>query len=252
MRLQVRALSEAGLGRFSAWLNNPVGAAPKEILESADDTRLLESKYYIDSSKRFSTSFELGAYLSCDVFIDVTDFTTLSADANIWAWLSLAFIDDLVRRDKHNEGKLLAKSHYVHESPRLAYRLIVRTAWQLFFLHGEVSRVALGSIRSPWGDMAEQMTSRQEMYSHQNYWAVAKDLYTLADGSLKTGVTTRRPPVSKRGPKTRAGLGCVQRLPFTFKQFERTYNLRKMPKDDILRLLPNEYSRWRVNDKQEA
>ena len=90
------------------------------------------------------------------------------------------------------------------------------------------------------------MTARQEIYAHRSFWPVASSLYAMPDGSVKAGATSQRTRDARRDPKSKAGLGGVRRLPFTFKQFERTYNLRQMTSEQIAELLPVEYQKWRT------
>jgi hypothetical protein len=247
MTTPVRSLNDAGTAMFSAWLENPTTPAPKALLEDDSATDMVDGGYQIDSTRQFATSYDLGQYLSREVFVGNVDRLALLADKGMWAWLSLAFIDSLLKKGRGaGAGKPLAKPHYIMQSPRLAYRLIARTAWDLVSLHGESAKVALGSSKSPWGEMAEQMTARQEIYAHRSFWPVANALYAAPDGSLKKGTTSQRSREARRDPKSKAGLGGVRRLPFTFKQFERTYNLRRMSAAEIVTLLPNEYQRWRI------
>jgi len=249
MAIQVRSLNELGQAKFVAWLSNPIDGPPKSLLEDDSVTGVVDG-YKIDLDRKFSTSYELGQYLAKDVFVVVPDRLALLDNHGMWAWISLAFIESLVKRGAGGLGKPLAKPHYVMESPRLGYRLIARTAWDLVSLHGEAANVALGSAKSPWGEMAEQMTARQEIYAHRSFWSVAQALYAKPDGSVKKGVTSQRSKEARRDPTNLAGLGGVRRLPFTFKQFERTYNLRRMTASQITGLLPNEYRKWRAHAEE--
>lgn len=241
---QVKSLNSVGISKFEAWLDNPAGAAPKVILQDETTADVVDGGYQVDLSRRFSNSFELGEYLARHVFVGTVNRFSLLSNDGMWAWISLVFIESLLRKVR-NAGKPLAKPHYIAQSQRLAYRLIARTAWDLVSLHGDVAKVALGSSKSPWGEIAEQMTARQEIYAHRSFWPVACALYSLEDGSVKTGVTTKRTQEARQDPKNKTGLGGVGRLPTTFKQFERTYNLRKMTSDKIVALLPAEYNKWR-------
>ncbi|MGL6245507.1 hypothetical protein [Pseudomonas sp.] len=246
---QVRSLSEVGIAKLAAWIDAPTNAAPTELLRDDTFTDVVDGEYPIDVSRKFSTSFELGEYLANEVFVGKVDRFALLSNHGMWAWISLAFMDSLVSKGRGTGiGKPLAKPHYIMQSPRLAYRLIVRTAWDLVSLHGTAAKVALGSLRSPWGEMAEQMTSRQEIYAHRSFWPVANSLYSMPDGSVKKGVTSQRAKKDRCDPKSKAGLGGIRRLPFTFKQFERTYNLRQMASDEIATLLPTEYVKWRAGN----
>lgn len=246
MTIKVRSLNAQGLEKFEAWLTSPTGAAPLQILEHLDFTEEIDGEFRVDTTRKFATSYELGTFLDQEVFVDAKSHGMLLENHSMWSWLSLALIDSLVKKTGKDAGKPLATAHYLN-TQRLGYRLISRTAWDLVRRHGEAAKVALGSLRSPWGDMAEQMTARQEIYAHNSFWPVANALYATDDGSVKSGTTSQRNAKAKRDPKSKAGLGGVRRLPFTFKQFERTYNLRQMDSSQIVTLLPAEYEKWKAS-----
>lgn len=241
MKIPVRALNAAGIAAFGSWLDTLSGSAPKALASDPSLTEEVGAKFRLDPDRRFSTSYQLGTYLCLEVFADVEDRFSLLALNGMWSWISLVYIDSLCKKS----GQPLAKPHYL-DTPRLGYRLIARTAWDLVSLHGECAKLALGSARSPWGEMAEQMTSRQEIYANRSFWPVAKRLYAKSDGTVKAGATSQRTKSARTDPKSKSGLGGVRRLPFTYRQFERTYNLRTMSPDEITSLLPAEYERWRA------
>lgn len=245
MPVQVKSLNSKGIEKFEGWIRSPDGAPPRCILRDPATTDDVEGAYEVEEGRIFRSSYELGIYLHKEVFVNAEDRYALLSSHGMWAWISLFYIESLMRRDTY-PAKPLARWHYI-DTPRLGYRLIARTAWDLVALHGESARVAIGSPRSPWGEMAEQMTSRQEIYANKSFWPVANALYLTADGSVKRGATSQRSKAAKRDPRNRSGLGGVRRLPFTFKQFERTYNLRRMDGKEILELLPREYDRWRAS-----
>jgi hypothetical protein len=244
MNVSVRVLSASGMERFTAWLESPMGEAPTQLLLDPRFSEALGDDYPIDLDRTFATTYELGIYLHGDVFRSATEVYSLQTDKGMWAWISLALIKSLVSRTAKRNGLPLAFPHYVDAGPRLAYRLIARTAWNLIRLHGDAAKFAISSPTSPWGEMAEQMTSSQEVFVHPSVWPVAAHLYTDTNGKVRRGATSQRDKKAKRDPKSTAGLGAVRRLPRTFKQFDRTYNTREMTVGEITELLPTEYSRW--------
>lgn len=248
MKKRVQSLNTAGTEIFVAWLKDPKEPAPKELLDDPKYCDDIEKDFFIDSERMFDTTFELGKYLHDEVFNEVCDFVSLEASTGMWSWLSLAFISSLLSRSSSRKGKPLDFRHYIQplgqDGRRKGYRLIVRTAWRLVRLHGAHAEIALGSTRSPWGEMAEQMTSRQEIFSHPSFWAVAFRLYRSPKGDLRRGATSQRPEAAKKDPQNNAGKGGVRRLPFTFRQFDRTYLTRAMSLEQMLEVLPTEYQRW--------
>jgi hypothetical protein len=248
MKLKVMSLNEGGVSKFQAWLENPVGEPPHDLLADDQYCDPIAGEYFVDAERRFSTTYDLGIYLVEEVFASVSDPIRHRADAGIWAWVSLAMVSNLLVRTTAKFGRPLDVPHYLELSgplgQRLAYRLITRTAWELVRLHGSTAVVALGSKKSPWGEMAEQLSSRQQVFSHPCFWTLAHRLYLDTSGNLRRGATSQRPAKARKDPKNTAGRGGVRRLPFTFRQFDRTYNTRELTLEQALPLLPNEYGKW--------
>lgn len=247
-KLNVMSLNAGGVSKFQTWLENPVGDPPRHLLTDEQYCDQITGDFSVDPERRFSTTFEVGRYLVDEVFVNVRDPVKHRADSGIWAWISLALISNLLIRTSSKYGKPLDVPHYLELSgplgQRLAYRLIVRTAWELVRLHDTNAVVALGSKKSPWGEMAEQLTSRQQVFAHPCFWTIAHRLYLDAAGNLRRGATSQRPSTAKKDPKNAAGRGGVRRLPFTFRQFDRTYNTRELTLEQALPLLPEEYRKW--------
>lgn len=248
MMLKVMSLNEGGILKFQAWLESPTDEPPFYLLENEQYCDPIVGEYFVDTDRRFTTTFDLGKYLVEEVFTSVSDPVKLRAEAGMWAWVSLAMVANLLVRTTAKFGKPLDVPHYLElsgpQGQRLAYRLIVRTAWELVRLHGTTAVVALGSKKSPWGEMAEQLSSRQQVFAHSCFWKIAHRLYLDAGGNLRRGATSQRPAQARRDPKNVAGRGGVRRLPLTFRQFDRTYNTRELTLDQALPLLPNEYGKW--------
>jgi hypothetical protein len=248
MKIRVHSLNVSGIEKFAEWLKTPNRPAPIELLSDLTYCDEIANEFWVDVSHTFDTSFELGSYLHENVFHDVSDPLKIEALTGMWAWISLAFIASLLSRSSMRKDKPLDIPHYIElptqSGRRLAYRLIARTAWKLVRVHGAYAQVALGSRKSPWGEMAEQMTSRQEIFAHPGFWAVAFHLYRAPNGELQRGATSQRPASARKNPKNNAGKGGVRRLPLTFRQFDRTYLTRNMSLEQMLEVLPNEYRRW--------
>lgn len=244
MMCQIAALNADGLGKFRGWLNSPAGSPPREILTDSRFRTELDGDYQIDLDRVFETTYDLGRYLHEEVFGLDADRLVLRGRDDMWAWISLAMIDSLLRRGKGKVGLPLNEAHYINAGQRIGYRLIARTAWEVVNLHGTSARLSFSSPTSPWGDIAEQMTSRQEIYMHPSFWRVAGALYLDADGRAKRGASTIRNSGHRKDPCCRVGLGGLRRLAVSFGQFERTYLLRSMTAEQIIDILPREYEVW--------
>jgi hypothetical protein len=252
MTRTVKSLNSAGITIFEAWLREPSEEPPRHILDDLNYCDEISGDYTLDTDRTFETTFSLGKYLHEEVFQNVPDPVAHGAANGMWAWLSLAMISSLLARSEKRKGKPLDIPHYIEldgsKGRRLGYRLIARTSWKLVRIHNDAAEVALGSRKSPWGEMAEQMTSRQEIFSHPSFWSVAFRLYRTPTGELRRGATSQRNASAKKDPKNKSGRGSVRRLPTTFRQFDRTYDVRHMSLDEMLKVLPKEYAKWMVVD----
>lgn len=247
----VERLNAAGLDVLHTWLiSDVVSEPPVHLLTDPNYSVPIEPGFRIDVSRSFGTTYELGKYLNEEVFCEVHDTEALFGDAAMWAWLSLAYIKDLVSKKagKKPAGSPLAVNHYMQMgnqgAQRQNYRLIVRTAWWMARIHGASAAVVLSSPDSPWGEVAEQTIGRQHIASHKGFFALAGRLYLSADGSLKRGAAGKRSKAARHNPKAKGGLGSMRRLALTLNQFGRTYNTRVIPAERMLGLLPKEYERW--------
>src|SRR5690554_2077784 len=128
MIVPVRSFNSSGLAAFKAWLDNPSATAPKSLLTDDTLTHPTDATYELDPERGFATSFDLGSYLTEQVFGEVSDRFSLLANYGMWSWISLTYIESLSRKRGRNPGAPLANAHYLY-TPRLEYRLIARTAW---------------------------------------------------------------------------------------------------------------------------
>ena len=247
MNRYVERLNVAGLGAFHQWLiGDDFSNPPKHLLVDPSFSEQIGHQFTVDTDLSFSTTYALGKYLNEGVFTNVVDAEEIFRDAGMWAWLSLAFIGSLV--SKKPAGRPLAANHYIQTNTaggqRQNYRLICRTAWWMVRIHGSSAAIALSSLKSPWGEVAEQIIARQHIASHKGFFAVAGCLYLAPDGSLKKGAAGKRSKAAKHNPKAKGGLGSMRRLALTLNQFGRTFNTRAIPAEKMIGLLPKEYERW--------
>lgn len=243
--IPVRSLTEEGLARFSKWILDRSGTPPREILLDDAYSDQIDQLFKLDPSLKFETSFALGKYLYESVFARSEDRFGIRSMNGVWAWISLVYIDSLVSKRGKNAGKPLALAHYIDTGPRLAYRLIARTAWELNLLHQDRARIGLSSTASPWGELSEQMAgANQRNFSNRAFWLLANDLYVDADGNVRAGAASKRPKDARTNPNLTGGKGAIRRLAATMKQFERTYDVRAMTVDQLVAVLPSEYQKW--------
>ena len=239
--MKIRQLTEAGNAKFKTWLEirAPGEQPPQELLDGQDDTQeFLERE--VEVGREFRNRLEFGRYL-VEVLRDLKA-QALLAEKNdgMWNWLSVAFFRQV--------GKKMSKSwHYCvtrkGHSGSLAYRHLVRTSYEMYWRHGEKSLAMLSTDLGTWGEMSEQLTSRQFVAYHQGFIAAACALY-LRDGNLVRGAASRLKPVKKRIKGDKSGRGNVARLAIAVRRLCRTYDTNSLGEDEMLRLLPREFSRF--------
>lgn len=248
MVVHVRRFSEAGVKEFVAWLTGgSYDQYPLALLADPVMAEPIEQTLFVDTDRVFVTTFELGKYLHDEIFGEIFDPHLLWRDAGLWAWLSLAFMGSLVKRaGRKGDGEPLNPDHYVAVSESWhAYRLMTRQAWWMVRNHGEGAAIALGSDKSPWGEIAENICGRDDIRTNNAFFAVATMLYLDESGKLLRGAAGQRNKTAKRNPRSVAGLGAMRRLTKTLNQFGVTYAVRSMPTNQIIGLLPpHEYRRW--------
>jgi hypothetical protein len=179
--MKVRQLTDLGTAKFRTWLESrkPGESPPPSLFDGEDETKELLHRE-IELGKKFATRFELGCYL-VEVFRDLPAQVLLSEkNDGLWNWLTVAYFDQI--------GKKTSKYwHYVvtrrGHAGSLAYRHLLRTSFEMYWRHGETSLVMLSGDLSTWGDMSEQLTSRQNIAYHHGFIAAANELYCKQPGN---------------------------------------------------------------------
>lgn len=238
--MKVRKLTEVGAAEFQSWLDSrAVGEMPPaNLLDGAEETESVLIGIEIDPNKVFSSRYEFGQYM-VELF-GKYDARTLISQRNdgIWNWLTVVYFAQF--------GKKASKSwHYVitrrGHSGSLAYRHLARTSFEMYWRHRERSLVMLYGDMSTWGDMSEQLTSRQNVAYNHGYIMTANSLY-MEDGKLRRGAAGRVPPAKKRKPGDRRGRGGAARLALAVRRLCRTYDTHEMETTRMIELLPREFS----------
>ena len=112
MMFKVMSLNEGGVSKFQEWLESPKDDPPIFLLNNEQYCDPILGEYFVDSNRRFSTSFELGKYLVDEVFTAVANPAEHRADAGMWAWISLALLSNLLVRTPKDFGRPLKIHHY--------------------------------------------------------------------------------------------------------------------------------------------
>lgn len=218
--MKVRKLTEAGTAEFQSWLDSrAMGEMPPvNLCDGVEETELVQIGVEIDPAKVFSSRYEFGQYM-VEVFgkFDARILISQRSDG-IWNWLTIVYFSQFGKKTSRPWHYLVTRRGH---SGSLAYRHLARTSFEMFWRHRERSLVMLCADMSTWGDMSEQLTSRQDVAYHHGYILAANFLY-LENGKLRIGAANRLPPFSKRKPGSRRGHGGAERLAKSVRRLSRT------------------------------
>jgi hypothetical protein len=243
--MKIRTLTSAGRRLFGDWLKiRTAGQLPPiELISGATETAALLD-VEVDPDRLFATRFEFAQYM-LEVLSEQNIKEMLSsANDDMWNWLTVLYFSQIGKKQSKYWHYVVTRSGHAGS---LGYRHIVRTSYEMFWRHGDNSLVMLNVNMSTWGDMSEQLTSRQNVAWHRGYIATAKTLY-LADGKLKKGSAGRVPPASKRRANDKRGKGGVGRMALAARRLSRTYDTYLLDAPHMISLLPKEFAGFaRVN-----
>ncbi|MEW6230104.1 MAG: hypothetical protein AB1700_18810 [Bacillota bacterium] len=233
--MKLRRLNSTGISRFVDWLDRlragKSDPTPIYLLEDAECSGELEWDVDIDD-RDFKNRYELGEYLV--ERLKVCDQRAIQNDAGMWTWLALFWFDRLCPAEPGDSRKPLRNDNYIlSDRHRDYHRHAIRTTWLFVREHGQTVQFVFSNPLSKRGELTEQLTSRPYFLSCPGLMEAAKDLYSDPNrGTWKRGAAGSR-------------AGSVRRFGLVLKQFELTYDLYSMKKDEILSILPfKEFTRF--------
>ena len=230
----IRQLTEEGIAAFGEWLRaGGLGPVPGDLIVDQKYARAL-GEATLPSYKVFADRYEFGLYLA--EALRPFDSRAISFDHGLWSWLAAYFFDQLCPKTSDGLRSLRKEYVYIPIQPRIYYRHLVRTPWYLVHTHGEACKYLLVNPRSddpaPLSRQAyllDQLAARQFMIASPTLIAAAKLLYT----NPKTGLP-------KRGAGAK-GEGSPRRLALIANQLSLTFDIRDMPVESFMKLLPQEF-----------
>jgi hypothetical protein len=229
----VRRLSDAGLDRYRAWLDaGAPGAVPRHLLDDPQTSEPLPVSRP-RPERAFTRRYALGVALV--ELLEPLDAARVRYDVGLWDWLSLHLFDQLCPLHASGRRKLSKRWHYALEVDGFRHRPrhLVRSAWNLVYLHGPHARFLLWAPPHTHGELTEQLASTQELIASTSFIEACAIPYWDEERQ------DRRRGFGGKGP------GSARRIPFVRRQFRLTYDIDHMPAEAILALLPREFDRFR-------
>jgi len=96
-----------------------------------------------------------------------------------------------------------------------------------------------------FGEMTEQLASRQTLAHNRGFFQTAYELY-VGDGKLRKGASSKPKKLRNRKPGDKTGLGSARRLATALQRLDLTYDTEVMDASGICSVLPKEFSKWEV------
>ncbi len=242
--MKVRRLTEAGREAYLTWLSNrKSGELPPQALLDGDSLTEVAFDVAIDSTRTFVSRFEFGRYVT-DLF-KAQDPKILLSQKNdgLWDWLTIAYFGQFGRKTSKPPHYIVIRRGH---KGSLAYRHLARTAYEMYWRHGDASLVMLHVDMSTSGELSEQLTSRQNVAYHRGYIQAANALY-FSKGRLVRGAAGRVRPIQKRKPGETRGRGGAGRLALAVRRLCRTYDTHVLNTSEMLQLLPREFKTFGQN-----
>jgi len=211
------------------------GIVPAPLLEGPDLTAVVEPA--IEMQPRvFAARFEWACF--SEELLRPHPAVELQRDTGLWAWLTLVFFDSVCPADGNGNRRVGQRARYVPSGTdfRTYYRHLLEGPWRIAHAHRDNPKRALGVLTGPLdrpGEIAEQLSSRQELVSSATVMEVTTKLYV--------DPRTAKP---KRGAGG-AGPGSPRRLADVLAQFDVTHDIYGMESDRLLAVLPTEFDRFR-------
>lgn len=239
--MKLRRLNEAGIERFSDYIDSLFSDAPEGWPEELlTEIGLTDPVANVEIEHRgFSTRLELASYL--DEHLSAAKDIHIEKDVGIWAWLALFYFREICPVDRDGNMTPGAKARWIPESAdfRRYYRHLLAGPYLIFRAHRDNPDRALAllcGVPGKPGEIVEQLASRQELVSSSAVVEVATRLY------VDPNTRAAKPGTSGKGA------GSPRRLAEILNQFDVTWDFAVMEPQDLLDMLPKEFSRFLMAD----
>lgn len=237
--MRIRRLTDHGRETYRAWLEQrKSGDVPPAELLTGEDLTEEFLNLSVDLSKTFATRYEFGGYLTRLLASEDQKSLLSSKNDGLWDWITIAYFRQFGRKmSKPWHYAVTRRGH----SGSLAYRHLARTTFEMYLRHGASSLVMLIPDMGTWGDLSEQLTSRQDVAHHRGYILAANALY-LRDGKMVRGAAGRVKSIKKRKPSEKTGRGAAGRLAIAVRRLSRTYDTHALSTAQMISVLPREFN----------
>lgn len=230
--MKLHSLNEKGIDRFDQLRDSIASgaAAPEclgDILENTAYARTMNTDIDV-VPRQFPTRFSVGRYFN-GLFNG-----SPAPDRGVWTWLAAFHFEQLCPPGQSPGNR----ARWVPEASNFCkyYRHLLAGPYQIYRTHRTHPQRAMVVLANPPyrpGELAEQLTSRQELVTNPSVMALATRLYINSE--------TNTP---KKGA-ARQGSGSVRRLVNILYQLSMTWDLHAIDTEQLLDMLPAEFDQFK-------
>lgn len=238
--MKLRRLNEKGLDRLSDFLDSLTTDQsfeyPSHVLSKSEYSESVESEIELDNKKIFHTKDDAGDYLYSK--LKGSAIPGIERDRGIWGWVSLFYFEQLCPPDSDGKRRPNEKARWIPavSNDRKYYRHLLAGPYRIYQAHRDDptrARVVLCTPVDEVSELYEQIVSNQKLVTNKGFMEAATRLYVDASmGTPKTGA-------GGKGP------GSARRLVKLMNQLDLTWDLYSASAEDILRMLPDEFDRFK-------
>lgn len=234
--VSTRVFNDAGLNEFEKTIselrNGNIKDIPESLLFSDEYSQPFEPVINIEKVN-YKNKNELIPYLVQSLELKSKKY--LYFDRGLWSWFAAFFFDNVCPVDGNGRRKINESAYYILREPRdyqKYYRHLLAYYCRLYSEVGDASKIFLVGSFEKRGDITEQLGSRQEIALNKGILDAANIMYwDKGKSNFKRGAAGK-------------GAGSVRRLARIIGQYQLTYDLNSMNGDEIVNLLPMEFSKW--------
>ncbi len=232
----VRVFNDAGLNEFERIIgelrNGNLKNIPEDLLFNEDYTSSQEPIINIEKVD-FKNKNELIPYLTEK--LNLRNNKYLYFDKGLWSWLAAFYFDNVCPPDGNGKRKINETAFYLLKDPKnytKFYRHLLAYPCRVYSELDDSSKIFLIGSFAKRGEVTEQFGAYQEIALNKGIIDAANILYW--DSVTKN---------LKRGAAGKGG-GSARRLVRIIRQYQMTYDLNSMKGNEIVSLLPIEFTKW--------
>jgi hypothetical protein len=234
--VSIRTFSEAGLNEFeriiSELRNGNIKSIPEQLLFDEQYADLYEPIINLEKVD-YKNKNELVPYLVQQLDLRVNKY--LYFDKGLWSWLAAFYFDNICPLDGNGRRKINETAFYILREPKnytKYYRHLLAYPSRVLSELGDASKIFLIGSFAKRGEITEQFGAYQEIALNKGILEAANIMYWDNNtGNLKRGAAGK-------------GGGSARRLVRIIRQYQLTYDLNSMKGDQIVEMLPTEFSKW--------